>query len=136
MRLESRLEVAEWEEAIDMRELAPLRRAARGTFGIAEEASNASPSTLPSSVEVRSMLMTAGFISLRRAAPEFGRLGRPREPVDIIDALLLRPLQLGSRSPRGMVAVRRSLRRPTAVVSWVRGSGTGGRAKMKAAFEQ
>ena len=48
------------------------------------------------------MLMTAGFMSPRADVPEAGRFEKPREPVDIIDALLLRPLALRSLSSRTM----------------------------------
>ena len=89
--LESRRDLLECDEHVDMREAAPLRGAARGTLGMFDEASKAMPPRLPSSVDVRSMLATPGAEEKRSLRLEGGPFGaRPLEPCDIMDARLFR----------------------------------------------
>lgn len=106
LRLDSRRELFESEEAVDIRDVAPLRRPTRGTLGMLSGASYAMPPRSPVSVDVRSMpIRLGGKGSLWPPGTPVGPrgpLGSPLEPADKFDALLVRPLPLGSRSARAM----------------------------------
>ena len=93
-----RLEVPDMEEAVESLLLAPRRCGARGTLPMPER-SPVRPMTLPISVEVRSMDMTPGADARRSclSAPPWA-LWVARDIADMFDALLVRPLALGSRS--------------------------------------
>lgn len=94
----ARLELPDMDEAVESLLLAPRRCGARGTLPMPER-SPVRPTTLPISVVVRSMDMTPGADARRSclSAPPCG-LYVARDMADRLDALLVRPLALGSRS--------------------------------------
>jgi hypothetical protein len=94
----ARLEVPDIEDVVDSLLLAPRRCGARGTLPRPER-SPVRPTTLPISVDVRSMDMTPGA-DARRSCLSLPAccLYVARDTADRLDALLVRPLALGSRS--------------------------------------
>jgi hypothetical protein len=86
-----------------MRELAPPRRGTpRGMFVMYEESLKVRPPISPSSVEVRSILITPVESTSDLPGGPCPLCG-PLEPTDMLDALLVRPLVFGSRSVKGIV---------------------------------